>query len=492
MNFKDGVPDAATAAKAYDHIDAVHAEDAFYNAFSAVNMWAIRRAYIAAGINDGDVLLFSGLMDSKSLFLTANADTVYFWTFVDLSKGPVVIEPPQDSLAVVDDMWWRYITDMGMPGPDRGTGGRYLLVPPDYKGPLPDGGYFVKKSRTNRVTVLGRCFLENNDPIPAANRIKAQLKIYPFTPGSFGTSIADFLTGKSKLGPLAEPSSPRFVEGSGKVINTIPPSDYSFYEFLNEAVQDEPASALDSEIAGSFASIGIIKDKPFNPDPRMRKILGDSVATANAVSRVITFSPRSQEGFAYYGPSSNWVNTLYVGGYNFMSPPPHVTKSGLEPSPEDGARKLNSRIAMFYVATGITPAMVMYLPNVGSAYLGNFFDSKGAPLDGAKTYTVNLPKGIPAAKFWSFTLYDNQTRSMLDTPQRYPRAGSQSYPSPAAIANSDGTTTIFFGPKAPPGKESNWIQTTPGRGYFVMLRLYSPLPPFFDKSWKPGEIEQLE
>jgi hypothetical protein len=454
-------------------------------------MWAVRKGFLAAGINDNDVLVFSGLMDAKSLFLTANADTVYFWTFVDLTKGPVVIEPPLESLAIVDDMWWRYITDMGAPGPDRGTGGRYLIVPPGYDGPLPDGGYFISRSRTNRVTILGRCFLENNDPKPAADRIKAQLKIYPYAPGGYGTSIADFLTGKAKLGQLAQPGSVRFVEGTGKAMNTIPPNDYSFYEFLNEAVQDEPASALDPEIAGSFAAIGIVKDKPFNPDARLRKILEQSVATANAVSRVITFRPRPEEGFAYYGPSSQWVNTLYVGGYNFMSPPPRITRESVQPSFDDGARKLDSRTAMFYVATGITPAMVMYLPNIGSAYLGAFLDSKGQALDGGRSYSVTLPKNIPAAKFWSFTLYDNQTRSMLDTPQRFPRAGSQSCPSPAAVANEDGSMTVYFGPKAPVSKESNWIQTMPGKGYFVMLRLYSPLPPFFDKSWRPGEIEPI-
>ena len=368
MHFKDGMPDDATAAKAYDHIDAVHAEDAFYNAFAAVSQWAIRKGFIDAGINDNDVLIFSGLMDAKSLFLTANADTIYFWTFVDLSKGPVVVEPPLGSLTIVDDMWWRYITDMGVPGPDRGVGGRYLLVPPGHERPLPDGGYFVSKSRTNRVSVLGRCFLENNEARPVADRIKAQLKIYPYVPGGYGTSIADFLTGKSKLGQLAEPASPRFVEGTGKVMNTIPPNDYTFFEFLNDAVQDEPASALDSEIAGSFASFGIVKGKPFNPDARMKKILNESVATANAVSRVITFHPRPQEGFAYYDASSHWLNTLYVGGYNFMAPPPRISGGAIVPSAQDGARKLN-RASLCSMSPRASRRRWMYLPNRGSAYL---------------------------------------------------------------------------------------------------------------------------
>jgi hypothetical protein len=176
-----------------------------------------------------------------------------------------------------------------------------------------------------------------------------------------------------------------------------------------------------------------------------------------------------------------------------MTPPAEVTKEGLKPYPNDGARKLNARMWFFYSVTGITPAMAMRLPNVGSQYLENFRDSQGNAFDGSKTYKVTLPANIPAARFWSFTVYDNQSRSMLDTPQRYPRAGSQTYPSPAATANADGSTTVYFAPAQPAGVErGNWIQTDPTKGWWTILRLYSPLPPFFDKSWRPGEIEMVK
>ena len=135
--------------------------------------------------------------------------------------------------------------------------------------------------------------------------------------------------------------------------------------------------------------------------------------------------------------------------------------------------------------------MIMRLTNVGSQYLMAFHDAGKNDFDGAKTYKVTLPAGIPEGRFWSLTVYDNQTRSMLQTPQRYPRAGSQSYPTPAAVANADGSTTIYFGPEAPAGNESNWIQTVPGKGWFTILRLYSPLQPFFEKTWRPGEIEAI-
>ena len=145
---------------------------------------------------------------------------------------------------------------------------------------------------------------------------------------------------------------------------------------------------------------------------------------------------------------------------------------------------------MFFYATYITPAMIMRLTGIGSQYLGAFVDSTGEYFDGAKTYKVTLPPNIPAEAFWSFTVYDNQTRSMLDTPQRYPRAGSQSYPTPAAEPNADGSTTIYFAPSQPDGiKPGNWIQTDPKKGWNTLLRLYSPLEPFFTKAWRPSEIE---
>jgi hypothetical protein len=145
---------------------------------------------------------------------------------------------------------------------------------------------------------------------------------------------------------------------------------------------------------------------------------------------------------------------------------------------------------MFYTATCITPAMCMRLTGVGSQYLVANVDENGVPFDGAETYRVRLPKDIPAARFWSLNLYDNQTRSLLQTEQLYPRAGSQEYPSPAAEAEADGSTVIYCSPTQPddvaPG---NWIQTDPEKGWFVILRCYSPLQPFFDKTWRAGEFE---
>jgi hypothetical protein len=489
LEFKDGAPSAETVQKVYDTLDFNRGVNAFMNSFSGASAYAIREGFHSIGAEDNTVVVFSDLMDANSLFLTANADTIYNLAVLDLTKGPLVVEVPPQQLGTINDMWFGWVIDIGLPGPDRGEGGRYLLVPPGYDGPLPDSGFHVGHSKTNHVLYAVRAFMDNNDPKPAAALIKKSLKIYPYTPGGFGTSIATILEGKVR--PAANPPilPTKFIEGSGKAFNTIPPNDFSYFEMVDKLVQLEPATSFSPELLGELAAIGIVKGKQFNPDARMKKILTDAAAVGNAAGRTLNWRAAEYPGWAYY-PGSMWANMLWQGGYSFETPPPMITREGIKPLPPSGARTLDSRTSFYYAYTMDSPGMIMRLPNVGSQYLMGFTDSAKNPFDGAKTYKVTLPKDIPAAKFWSFTLYDNQTRSMLQTPQRYPRAGSQTYPSPAAAANADGSTTIYFGPSKPTGvQDGNWIQTMPGKGWFLLLRLYSPLESFFSKTWRPSEIE---
>jgi hypothetical protein len=492
LEFKDGVPSQGTADKVYDHIDFTHAYEAFVNTMSGVSIAALNKGLQSVGVKDNEVIVFTELMDAKSLFLTANADTIYVIGVLDLSKGPMVLEVPPKFLGAIDDQWFRWVTDLGLPGGDRGLGGKYLVLPPGYDGPVPDGGFFIARSRTTRVAWFGRLFLEDKkDPKPAVESIKRFTKVYPYEAGGVGTPIAEFLAGNASLGRITPPPPTVFHEGSGKVMNTVPPNEWSFFEMLNEIVQREPATSLDPELMGPVAAIGIVKGKPFAPDARMKKIMTEALAAANAASRTLFMSPRDPSW--YYYPNSAWFNYLFETGYQFETPIPLITREGAKPFPPTGYRTLNARTNFFYGITGITPAMAMRLTDIGSQYLFAMVDSSKQHFDGAKTYKVTLPKGIPEANFWSFTLYDNMTRSMLDTPQRYPRAGSQSYPSPAAEASADGSTTIYFGPKQPDGvTRGNWIQTAPGKGWFTILRLYSPLEPFFTKTWRPSEVELVK
>lgn len=489
LEFKDGAPSKATLEKVFDNLDFTYAFRAFMDNMRGVSIHALRKGMQDIGVKEKEVLVFSQLMDAKSLFLTANADTIYVMGYFDLSKGPVVLETPPRFLGAVQDAWFRWVVDLGLPGPDRGEGGKYLIVPPDYQGPLPEGGFFVARARTNTIVWFGRSFLENGkDPKPVVETIRKFTKVYAYEPGGVGTPIASFLAGNAKLGRVTPPPPTVFHEGSGKVMNTVPPSDWTFYEMLNEVVQQEQATSLDPELMGPIAAIGIIKGKPFAPDARMKKIMTEALTVANATARSLVMITRDPSWFYY--PGSSWVNYLFETGYEFETPIPMITSDGVKPFPATGYRTMDARSNFFYAVTGITPGMAMRLTGIGSTYLWTTLDADKHYFDGAKTYKVTLPKDIPQANFWSLTLYDNMTRSMLDTSQRYPRAGSQSYPSPAAEASPDGSITIYFSPTQPKGvARGNWIQTDPKKGWFTVLRLYSPLEPFFTKTWRPSEIE---
>ena len=294
----------------------------------------------------------------------------------------MVFEVPPKLLGTLDDMWFRWVTDVGFPGPDRGEGGRYLILPPGYDGPVPEGGYFVARSRTTRVLILGRAFLENNDPKPAAALLRSA-RIYPYTPGGYGTSIAEILNGKVRLEPPTPRPEQKFVEGTGQPVMTIPANDFHYFEQINALVQEESVDALDPEIMGSLAAIGIVKGKPFTPDARMKQILAEAAAVGTATGRVLNWRARESDGFSFY-PGSAWTNYLFVGGYDFETPPPLVTQDGVKPFPPSGYRTLNSRTAMFFYATGITPAMSMRLTNIGSQYLGHLWIPRASISTAAK------------------------------------------------------------------------------------------------------------
>jgi hypothetical protein len=355
LTFKDGAPDAASAQKVYDAMDFSNALAVYNNSFRGASAYAIRKGFQDIGAEDNTVVIFPDLMDAESLFLTANADTIYYLSALDLSKGPMVIEQPSKGLGTINDMWFSWIIDTGFPGPDRGRGGKYLIVPPGYDGPLPDGGFFVAHAKTDHVLYAARAFLTDDDPKPTVENIKANLKIYPYTPGGYGTSIATALEGTVAL--AADPAVPetRFIEATGLAFNTIAPSDYGFFEMIDANVQNEPADSYDVELAGQLAAIGIVKGKAFAPDDRMKKILTDAAAVGNAAGRALNWRyAEAHPDWAYY-PGSQWGSMLWQGGAYFETPPPAFEGGMFRPLPPTGARTLDSRTAFFYAYTLDSP-----------------------------------------------------------------------------------------------------------------------------------------
>jgi hypothetical protein len=452
LKFFDGFPDDQTVEKVMDNLDFSRGVQAFLSGMPGTSLAGMRTGFQKLGALNGSVLIFENLLDSRSLFLTGNTDSVYFSTWLNLKDGPLVLEAPPKVLAFLDDFWFQYVIDIGNAGPDKGQGGKYLILPPDYKGDVPQG-YFVARSRTYNLWLMGRGFKVDGDLKPGVESIKKNLRIYP-------------------LAQAKNASETKFINGSGVELNTVHANDFGYFEELNQVVQEEPSEALDPERLGLFASIGIEKGKPFAPDARMKKILTDAAAVGNATSRAILFRSRMKE--AYFYPNSAWLTT-FAGGYEFLSQP--------------GVRNLDARTMFHYYATGITPAMALKMVGIGSQYAAAFVDSKGNGLDGGKTYKIHLPPGIPAKDFWSFVVYDNQTRSMLQTDQQFPSIGSQKE---SLVVNPDTSVDVWFGPTAPKGHEANWVQTVPGKGWNVLFRLYGPLQPWFDKTWRPGEFELVK
>jgi hypothetical protein len=456
LRFDKGVPDQKTIQTVYEQIDFGRGIEAFLTGMSATSVHAICQGLESIGIRRNQGFgITEDLMDARSLFLTPNTTTIYVLGCLDLKEGPIVMQVPPGVLGPVDDAYFRWVTDIGLTGPDAGKGGRYLFVAPGQAEPPPAAGHFVVRPRTNGLLVFYRAFVKDGDIAAAVRNVRENARVHPL----------------HAVTEAGNPPATAFVNTSGRKFNTISSNTYRFYEELNAVVQNEPADFVDPDTVGLFAAIGIRKGQPFAPDARMKGILTDAVAVANGFARANLFASRDAGTKLY--PDRRWLTPFVGGSYLFLS--------GAE-------RLLDARAMFFYYATGITPAMSMAKVGTGSAYAAALVDAKGNPLDGARTYKVTLPSPVPANQFWSFVVYDNQTRSLLETDQR--SAGVDSTAS-GLQKNADGSVTVWFGPKAPAGQESNWVQTMPGKGWNALLRLYGPLEPWFDKSWKPGDFEPV-
>jgi len=452
LQFDSGVPDEATTDKLYDNLDFQCAVQAYLLGIPPVNQLSNKSAILSMGPVNKTVPIWEQLMDSRTVMLTANDNTVYSWFWVDLRDGPLVLEVPPKVLGLIDDMWYNWVVDLGITGADKGQGGKYLLLPPGYNGDVPEG-YYVVRCSTYSVWPVWRSFLVDGDPKPGVDTVKKFTKIYP-------------------LSQAGNPPKLNFVDMSGKPFNMVGGSSYPFWEMLNQVVQEEPTDSVDPTTLGFWASIGIQKGKPFAPDARMKKILTEAAAVGDATARAISYRLRDRQG--YFFDNSNWRRAFF-GGYKFEWQP--------------GVANLNARVFFLFLATGVTPAMDTKIVGKGSTYPWTALDANGHALDGGKNYKLHLPPNIPVRDFWSVIVYSTQTRSMLQTDHRFPSVSSQNKD---LLVNADGSVDVYFGPKPPPGKEPNWVQTIPGQTWFTLLRLYGPLEAWFNKTWKPGDIELIK
>ncbi len=460
LKFIDGSPLPETAELVYENLDRMRGVDVFLKGMPAASLRQLMLGPEEIGADKyNKVMIMDNLMDSKPLFLTGNTSTLYVIPVINMKEtGPMIFEVPPGMLGAMNDAWFRYMQDVGPMGPDKGKGGKYIILPPEYKGKIPSG-YYVVKSRTYRVWTFMRGSIANGLEAAVKN-VKDNLRIYPL-------SLKD------------NPPTMEFISGSGKSFNTIHTNDYTFYEHLNNVIQEEPLEMIDPELRGLFASIGMEKGKLFAPDERMKRILTDAVAIGNATARSIVWYPRTEgsvdnmKGVRIYSDTKS----AWIMGW--------VDKNCFFNGKDGNTMNSDARVMFHYPYTAVTPAMAVTIPGKGSDYGIAYVDSKRQPMDGSKIYKIHIPANVPVADFWALTIYDTQTRSQLQTDQIYPSVGSQT---DGIKMNEDGSYDIFFAPSAPEGYENNWLQTIAGKSWFVVLRMYGPLNPWIDKTWRPSEI----
>lgn len=455
LEFFDGVPVGDTVSTIYDNLDRMRGVEVFLDNVGGVSINSVLDGLAGEGADASNkVAIFEQLMDSQTLVVTANTSTLYAYSGTDLENdGPTVIEVPPGMLGFLDDSWQRFVGNIGITGPDKGKGGKYLVLPPGYSGDVP-AGYFLLKPSTNRNFLFLRGSIKDGLE-PAVENITSGLKIYP-------------------LKDADNPKPTEFVNMSGKAFNTVFPNDLHYFEILDDIIQREPIDAIGPEMRGEIAAIGIVKGQPFEPDERMKKLLTEAATIANATARAITYYPRIDGVSIYPDSDSSWTVAFADKNTTFEF---------------DGAMNLDARVLFYFNAGGVTPAMAVTKAGAGSDYALSFLDADKKPLDGSKTYRLHLPSDVPVNDFWAVTLYDTQTRSQLQTSQKFPTLGSQTK---GIEKNADGSYDIYFAPEAPEGKQSNWLQTNSEKSWFTILRMYGPLEPWINKTWRPGEIELVQ
>jgi hypothetical protein len=450
LTFESGYPSQETVEKLYNEIDFQRACQAYLWGIPAVGMaeWRLAHRDIMKGKN-GEMLSYLSFQEKLGI-LTPNFTTPYVITLIDLNEsGPIVIELPPGLMAgMIMDAWQRVLADLGLVGPDQGKGGKYLILPAGHEKVAPTGYYVVQSEGR---TVFAGVRLVGDDKEKEIRELFPKIKTYTWSPSGTG--------------------NPMGIRAAGDVKwSQMPPRGMAYWESLNKVVQSEPVMERDRLILAQFRFLGIEKGKPFKPDARQKKILEQAVVVGEAMAKVNTSDKRVEPPF---WPGTQWKHALVV------------SVDQRKPNFD----QLDERAAWFYEAVAVSKGMLTETPGVGQRYIAAYKDRDSNWLTGGNTYRLHIPPNPPAKRFWSVTAYDEGTRQMVITDQGRPDLSSRKED---LVKNSDGSVDVYFGPKAPKGKEPNWVQTVPGEGWFTYFRFYGPTEPFFDKTWVLPDFEKVE
>jgi hypothetical protein len=437
---------------------------AYLWALPAVSMYGMKEGSEKVFGKGYNVLpIFKERMSAKTLIPTPNSDLICALGYLDLKEdGPLVVEVPAGLEGVLDDFWQRpvhsegqidgrdWAGDVGPLGPDHGKGGKYLILPPDYKGPMPSG-YFTYRSGTYGVFVFWRGFFKDPKQLSEPVKVMEQTRIYP-------------------LGKAATARPMQFPDASARPANMLYPQDGNAFDLLSRFIDHEYVDPSDMEMRGVLAGIGIIKDRSFVPDAPTRDLLDKAARTASRMGHGIAYQPSATVPNGLYYPNRRWTNPFSTNA-TFTA---------------DTYNIIDARMGFFTYAYSTSPGMAANTENTGVKSPAAYVDADGNFLRGSQAYVLHLPPNIPAAILWSVTVYDPVSGSGLDNGQPFPSLNATDKP----IQNSDGSTDIYFGPQSP-GAGKNWIGTVAGKGWFTLLRLYGPTKAFFDQTWKPDDIKKI-
>ena len=453
MPFPENYPTSESVEILHDEMLFHRATQVVLWSLPAMTLWAMKKGSEAEfGAGSNVFPIWKDRLSAETLVSTPNSDLVYGMGYLDLqADGPTVIEVPPKLQGILDDFWHRPLTDVGYVGPDKGEGGNYLILPPDYEGEVPEG-YHTFESRTFNVFVFWRAFLGENRSTGEGVALMEQTRIYP-------------------LSKKDDPPEMVFPNGSGRPADMLYPKDYRYFDGLAEFVQNEHPGTEDAAMRGLMASLGIIKGEPYAPDDRMKEILSAGAEVGMKMAHALRFGDKLPN--TKYYTDRNWHNVLNVENVDFN---------------ENGYRNVDAQVGMFIIGYSISPAMVLNMVGAGSKYPFAYKDAEGNYLSGGTSYRLHLPPDVPAENFWSVTLYDAETASGVQNGQPFPSIGSND----DLAYNEDGSVDLYFGPEPPDGApETNFLRTVPEKGWFTLMRLYSPGEAFFDQSWRPGDFEKL-
>jgi hypothetical protein len=454
--LEGGYPRASSIGALFDELDFQRAVQVYLWALPAVSCRAFFDAMAEVlGADNTTVPVFEHFLDAKTIIATGNGQSIYSAGVIDLAEGPVVVEAPPGVLGFIMSLWQFPLEDIGPLGPDKGKGGSFLLVPPDHQEGLPDG-YFVVPCDTYTINVGIRGFVEGGRTEPAVEQIR-RMRVY-------------------RLAEREQPPEMTFVDASGTVgdffLNGDNLDTIAYFRLLAKVINYEPVREKDKVMLGLAASLGLVKGKPFEPDARMAAILADAARVGRAMAAAQSYSSR-------YPARHTWEGTQCE----------EIWQTEVASMENDNFVEVDAKTTFAYQAMGSAKAAMLSVVGAGSKYSGAFRDAHGQWLQGANRYRLRVPRDVPAKQFWSVTVYDAETRSMIDNKQGV--SGRDSYQTTLA-ANDDGSTDLYFAPEPPAGHEGNWVQTNPGTGFFVYFRWYGPLEPYFDKTWQLPDVELLD